>query len=422
MNMGRTGLCGNVKGSALVIAVLLALLVAFLMTVGGQLIATSNTESHTQQKVLTEADNVARAGLVDAIAWFKRQSQQPVRSGYPPTYYTYADGAFYPRVSTDTTKNATIDESIGLVKEYQLSEDSKKWARYEVRRQPDTASNAYDSHSVHDISGLRIYGKNNGEGLVWYIESAGYVYMKNDTSKAYNEAPNKVVAHVRSSTEIRRLALSLPLEAAVLTKSGGSSYSRTVTLNKNGRIMAGHYTGVGYVSGSSPKVNSGGSITGSTQYKSGIDDPTVSYVLGVSTSELKMLADYVVTDTSLLPSDMPDMALIFINGDASFTSSRPLSGGGILFVNGNLNIAADSNAVYSGLIYATGTVTISDPALISGTVIAYGGLTLSRSAATDIAEIDYDPTILSSVRQQICQYRENKSALHVFIGVPGLEN
>ena len=68
--------------------------------------------------------------------------------------------------------------------------------------------------------------------------------------------------------------------------------------------MAGHYTGVGYVSGSSPKVNSGGSITGSTQYKSGIDDPTVSYVLGVSTSELKMLADYVVTDTSLLPSDM----------------------------------------------------------------------------------------------------------------------
>ncbi len=70
----------------------------------------------------------------------------------------------------------------------------------------------------------------------------------------------------------------------------------------------------------------------------------------------------------------------------------------------------------------TGNSTIYEPALISGSYVGYNGLTLSRSGATDVAEIRYDPTVLNSIRQQICQYRENKSTLHVFIGVPALEN
>ncbi|MDD4004042.1 MAG: hypothetical protein PHW69_02430, partial [Elusimicrobiaceae bacterium] len=66
--------------------------------------------------------------------------------------------------------------------------------------------------------------------------------------------------------------------------------------------------------------------------------------------------------------------------------------------------------------------TIQDPALITGSFVGYGGLSLSRSGATDVAELRYDPSVLNSVKQQICQYRENKSTLHVFIGVPALEN
>jgi len=414
---------GNFRGSALIIAVMLSLIVIFLMTVGSRLIVTSSTETKTQQKVLAEADNIARAGLVDAIAWFKRQSMQPVRSGYPPTLYAYADAAFYPRYSTDTTKSSTIDESVGLVKEFQISDDGLKWARYEVRRQTvDPAAGAYDSHAVHDITSQRIDAKNDGEGLAWYIESIGYVYKKVSAGAAFNVSPNSVLSKVRASTEVRRLSLSLPVEAALLTSAGGSGNTYKVKIYKNGRVIGGNNIGCGYVSGNSPKIYTGGQLTGNPSSKSGISAPTVSYVLGVSATELKLLCDYTVSDTSQLPSDLPDMTLIYVDGNAVFSSTRTLRSSGILFVNGNLTISANSNSLYSGLIYATGTVTIDEPALISGSVVAYGGATISNSSASDVAEIDYDATILSSVRQQLCQYRENKSTLHVFIGVPGLEN
>ncbi|MFA6584260.1 MAG: hypothetical protein WCS77_08185, partial [Elusimicrobiaceae bacterium] len=85
-------------------------------------------------------------------------------------------------------------------------------------------------------------------------------------------------------------------------------------------------------------------------------------------------------------------------------------------------ISQGSNSVYSGFVYVLGSATILDPALISGSFVGYTGLTLSRSGATDVAELRYDATILNTIKQQICQYRENKSTLHVFIGVPGLEN
>ncbi|NLO91802.1 MAG: hypothetical protein GX410_07420 [Elusimicrobia bacterium] len=417
----------NVSGSALVIAVMLSLVVIFLLTVGGQLIQTSKSESRIQQKVLTEADNVARAGLTDAIAWFKRQTQQPVRSGYPPIYYTYPDGAFYPRNNSDAYLSDTADENIGLVREYQLSTDGLKWGRYEVIRQQDTALYPVDVHAVHDITSQRIDGKNNGEGLVWYLESIGYVYRKRDSSKAYNVAPNEIVARVRASTEIRRLALNLPAEAALLVRNGGSGSTYNVKINDNGRVMGGTKTGAWRYTGLAPKTYDTGLIRGNPATASAMGqtnpnlDPTVQYVLGISTTDLKLLSDYLVTDTSALPAEMPDMALVYIDGNASFTSARKLNGSGILFVNGNLSISAGSNSLYSGLIYVTGTATIYDPVLISGSMVGYAGSTISRAAATDVAEIDYDSSILQSVRQRLCQYRENKSSLHVFIGVPGLE-
>ena len=409
----------SVSGSALVIAVMLSLVVMFLLTVGGQLIQTSQSETKIQQKVLTEADNVARAGLTDAIAWFKRQTQQPVRSGYPPTYYSYPDGAFYPRENADPALSDTIDEDIGLVREYQLSSDGLKWARYEVARQKDPASNPVDSHAVHDITTQRIDAKYNGEGLVWYLESIGYVYRKRDPSAAYNVAPNEIVARVRASTEIRRLDL--------LVRNGGSGSSYKVNINQDGRLMGGAKTGAWRYTGLAPKTSGTGLIRGNPATASAMGqtnpnlDPTVQYVLGISTTDLKLLSDYLVTDTSMLPAEMADMALVYVDGNAVFSSSRPLNGSGILFVNGNLTIAAGSNSLFSGFIYVTGTATIYDPVLISGSIVAYTGATISRAASTDVAEIDYDASILQSVRQRLCQYRENKSSLHVFIGVPGLE-
>lgn len=409
------------NGSALVLAMMLVFVVTILVPIGVQLVVNAFKESKHQQSYIAEAENVARAGLVDAIAWFKRQPQQPVRSGFPPTFQPWADGAFNPKFSTNPLHCDTIDESIGLVKEYPLSEDGLRWARYEVRRQTNPAVAPYEPFAVHDITAERLHtGEKSGEGLVWYLASTGYVYRRRNPAVPFNVWPNEIIAKVKVSTEIRRISLRLPAECAYIVKDGGRGGAKTVKIYNNGRIIGGNNIGCGRVSGEEPYLEGGATVTGNPAYLQGLDDPTVYYVLGVSTAELRLLADYVVTSVNALPTPLPDMCLIYIDGNATFDSVKPLRSSGILFVHGNLTISANSNSLYSGLIYVTGTATIHDPCLISGSVIAYGGLTLSRPNATDVAEINYDKSILDLVRHQICQYRENKSAYSVFVGKPKL--
>ncbi|MFA6584210.1 MAG: hypothetical protein WCS77_07930, partial [Elusimicrobiaceae bacterium] len=293
----------NERGTALILALLLSVIIAALILAGGKLMETASRETQIQKNVLTEADNVARAGLVDAISWFRRQSTQPVATGLPLRSGAYADQAFYPRESTLDT----IDEDIGLVKEYRMSDTSNKWARYEVVRQQDTQSNAVDEHAVHDITDQRMSGYSAGEGLVWYIESIGYVFQKNDATKAFNVLPNRVIAKVRASTEIHRLGFSLPGEAAFMTFDGGSS-TALVKIYPNGKITGGANIGAGRKQGKKPQIYTGGVITGNPFQAPNLREPTIDSILGMSKSELKLVADYVVQDTSMLPEEIPDMA------------------------------------------------------------------------------------------------------------------
>ncbi|MDD4003817.1 MAG: hypothetical protein PHW69_01270, partial [Elusimicrobiaceae bacterium] len=334
-------------GSALVMAIMLSMVILLLCLAGGKLLETSSRETNINKNVLAEADNVARAGLVDAISWFRRQSVQPVAAGYPLRGGAYADQAFYPRYSTAASSCDTIDESIGLVKEYRMSDDSNKWARYEIVRQQDTST--ADPHAVHDVTAQRMEGYYAGQGLVWYIESTGYVFQKNDPSKAFNVTPNRVISQVRASTEIRRMSFSLPAEAAFMIFSGNnSSYVPLVNVYQNGRITGGSGIGAGRKQGKKPNVYSGGIITGTPDTVSNLSEPTLESILGMTATELKLLADYIVTDTAELPAELPNMSLIYVDGNAVFSSTRPLTGNGFLYVNGNLTVSAGSNSVFSG--------------------------------------------------------------------------
>jgi len=410
----------NTSGSALVIVIVLVFAVMILVPLGANLIYESFRDSKRQLDSLVQSENVARAGLVDAVAWFKKQSSQPVKTNYPPTIHGWVDGAFDPRYSTDPVHCDTTDESVGMVQEYQLSEAGNRWARYEVKRQTNPAVSPWDAGAVHDITAQRLFsGENNGEGLAWYIESTGYVYRKLDPNVAYNVTPNQIVSKTKVSTEIRRLSLNLPAQCAVIVNNGGGSAEadRKIKIQLNGRVVGGNNIGIGRNSGYEPYIYTGSTVTGNPRWQVVSDTPSVSYVFGVSTSELKGLSDFLVTSVPQLPiNSLPDMAIIYVDGNAVFTSTCALRSSGILFVHGDLTIADNSNCLFSGLIYVTGTATIYDPALISGCLIAYTGLNLARSSSTDVAEIDYDASILNSVRQQLCQYRENKSVYHVFTG------
>ncbi|HVP37991.1 MAG TPA: hypothetical protein VMS93_02290, partial [Candidatus Saccharimonadales bacterium] len=133
----------------------------------------------------------------------------------------------------------------------------------------------------------------------------------------------------------------------------------------------------------------------------------VHSVFGVTQSELRSLAQITVTSVGALPAAMPSMAIVYIDGNATFTTARPLTGGGILFVNGDLTLPANSNSLFSGFIYATGRVYQYAPSLVSGMVIAHGGYTISGSG--DVAQTEYSASVLSAVRDHLCQYQEAKA-------------
>ncbi len=221
------------EGSALITALILSVVIAMLAIVGAQLITTAyNTVMH-QEHQGSEVDNVARAGLQDAISWFKNQPTQPVAAvaalGGSMPNGSWADSAFNPQYSTSSALSATIDTSLGMVQEYPLNAATGLYGRYEVRRQtnPAVAGVVYDSYSVHDISGQRFFnGAVTGNGYAWYIGSRGYIYKASSNTYTCNGATStfnmkNVLARSMVSTEIRRINLNLP-HCAVITNYGGT--------------------------------------------------------------------------------------------------------------------------------------------------------------------------------------------------------
>lgn len=410
MRSGRGQSGQIVYVSILIMILLIAVPYAF------QLAQTSQAETRRQETYTAQAHNVARAGLIDAISWFRRQSVQPVRSSFDVVAYPYPDAAFKPVQSTDTVTTDTLDASIGLVKEYEVSENGNIWGRYEIWRQSTGTALSYASHDVTD---KRIENHSAGEGLAWYVESLGYVYRRNNAGVAYNVAPNQIIGRARVATEIRRLALSLPVNAAVICNQRNA-----LTVQSNGRVIGGTAdAGYGYYYGTTaPSVSGSGSQLSGNPSQVDIDGPSVSTgsisvlsIFGVNASDIRLMADYNVKSAAELPTSYPTMAIVYVNGNTTFDSSHRLKGGGILFVNGNLTIDDTSNTLFSGIIYATGNVLVEGPALISGSLLASG--TVRLTGVTDVAQVEYDANLISSVRQQICQYREYRSNYYNFTAV-----
>jgi Tfp pilus assembly protein PilX len=437
----KIGRFSSQRGSALVVAIALLLLLA-LIPIAMQMIMTSSKDTNAQIYQSADADNAARAGLQDAISWFQRQQCQPVRQSCSASY-TYPDMAFSPQFPNDTQDTTCTPGpcTTGLVNQFAIDQDHGLWVRYEVRTQP---SGAYNSHAVHDVTDQRVPPPSGvvGGGLAWYIESKGYVFWQRNPAVAFNVSPNRVVGNATAATELRRLALVLPANAGLIVNDQSK-----VTLSNNGRAVGGAAgAGIGYYTGgTAPTVNgqtasnsSGGSYYTGTPNKISVFTATNTYVsdvgiFGMTQANVKLLADYVVSSVAALPSSYPTLAIVYINGNADFGASPQLIGGGILYVNGNLTIETTNNAFFNGLIFATGKITINGPASISGAVVSGacasgtgaglcsgGDGVVSASPFVTIdgtngaAQVAYDTTILNSIRSTLANYREDKAAYYTF--------
>lgn len=370
------------RGSAAMMAVFLMATLFSLFLTAFLLLQANNAVIGRQLSFNGQAANAAQAGLVETLAWFRKQTTQPV-------------AVFDPKrnLAASPPLNETDDAAIGIVREYEISRQGSVWGRYEVKRS-----------KVVDVGAAR--GK-SGSGIVWEVESEGIVFVKLDPTKRFDESPNRVISRQTARSELQRLSMVLPGNAGI-----NSSRGDRVTLATRARVFGGTTTGIGILHAASTgspsvcaypcRVTGNPATSQASPYNASVPN-----VFGVTQQELVGLADLVVTSQAELPTNLPDMALLVINGNATFTASRPLIGTGILVVFGNLTIDTSSYSSYNGLIYVTGNYTQRAPSQVSGALVGAGTIRLEGTG--DFSELSYDPSILQQIQQRMGQYRFSRS-------------
>lgn len=365
------------RGAGAMLAVFVLATLFVMISTGLILIQISQSGLKEQLRYHGQAVNAAQAGLVDALAWFRRQSTQPVTAFAPAR-----------DMSVDPPINETDDASIGIVRDYEVSQLGSVWARYEV-----------PIVSVRDVTAAR--GK-EGAGTVWALESRGFVYVRRDVTKGYDEAPNEILSRTIATTEIQRLSIVLPANAAIHCYRGDRVRTET-----RSRVFGGDDIGIAYPpSTGNPTI--AGRVTGSparTQVSPYND--AIQNVFGVTQSELVAMADIVVSSVSELPARIPDMTLVVVDGNAVFDATNRMTGSGVLVVLGTLTVNANSYSAYNGLIYTTGAYTQNAPSQVNGSIVSRSNVRLNGTG--DFSEVSYDQTILTQIQRHMGQYRFNRN-------------
>jgi len=438
----------------MVLATILAIVGATLMVAGARMVIQSSKETKFEARYVVEAESAARAGILDALQWFKRQTGG-VHSANQ-NYFPWCDMAFNPSTVpiVGTTDVDTIDASVGLVREFPLSSlpnGRQLWMRYEVRRQKFPLTDAYgstvptpvgvfltpvgtkvpwDPDAVHDITGSRskflpaptfsptplpgtsptptpLVQPYNGQGSAWQITSVGYTFIKAQPSMtatmipAFNVPPNQVLSKARASTEFRSMTLNLPsmYPAAVYATNLSS-----VTVNSDGRIDGGGGAGVGVagcVAGTvkmngSPSTVVGGSVSGVPPAYL-----TVNSVFGVSQAALNSVADFSGNQVTAL-FDMTQPVPRVLSQDKLFYLDMGGPGNPVTFDDNNRFskgsgvLFIDGDLVVLNNSYYTSGTGASSEYIFYGLVYVTGKVTLSNYASISGALIALGGVTLSN--------------------------
>jgi len=393
------GLRNGERGLALVMALLFTLIVSGITITGTMMLKTHIQKNRTAWASKSQALQVARSGLAEAVSWMRRQTSQPVLALEPQL-----DAAATPPVLD------TLDETIGLVREFKIT--GKVYARYEVWKRwdadPDAERRAWrQQFQCEDVSAQRAGAS---AGTVWRVRSIGYIYNRVDAAVPFNQEPNSVIASQVAVNECRRLVLRLPGSAAVNTGNGTGCL-----INTYGRVIGGTAAGIYYPAGSGTPTTGALSlnrVTGTPRLATAVDyDDGYEAVFGMNYEQIKSIATMVVTSTAGIPSPMPTGGLVIIEtGSAvTFDATKPLTGNAVVIVRGNCTLSVNSNSNFSGLLYVNGNFTMRQPPLIRGSLICTGNMTVQGS--TDYATIQYDGNVISQLMSSISNYTPSNTPL-----------
>lgn len=423
------------QGMAMVMVLLMSSLLLVVISAGLLMARDANKDTTDTFKTEGQASNVAQAGLQDAIAWFKRHQPVQQNTATDPCM----DAAFKPVYNVDPALSDTDDSNCtltgnvlspsctGIRKDIQLTDHL--FGRYQVQRQPCTAPVPvpYDPRAVHDITILK--GKSTtfpaptysassgaaqlGEGAVWQIESKGYLYFRNDFTKSNgvfvkgpDDPPNRLLSKASASIEISRLTVNTDAASITLSSNNADTFGGNCTLI-GGSAGSPASAFVSYF-GTNPSQN--GAVlspsTGISFKASRAAAATVTSIFSVTAAELRGMSDNIYTGLAQVPKQLPKFSITYLDGPGPyvFTNVKPLLGGGLLFVNGDLTLSDYSNSLFSGVIFVNGRLTMGRDNSLAGTVVAQS---VTCNPGGGKAVIEYNANLVTTVRQKLALYREN---------------
>jgi hypothetical protein len=388
------------------------MLVIIIMAIVFMLLMIASTQTLTTTRVLSlrlthqgQALNAAHAGLVEGLDYFRRQT--------PPVT------VFDPKRNTNPNVGPVVDETDlvttppSIQRDFLISSLGRVWGHYELVQ--GTSSTQV---GVADVTRNR-RGSLAGSGSIWRLQSRGSVYIRNDGNVAYNQSPNMIISQKVVETEIQRVGLNIPADAALLINNGNNCSVGTSGASR-ARVV-GTASGIGVAARSGSAVLEAGAVLSGNPPRStnaGMDY-SVNTIFNVSSlTELAAIADHSVTSVANLPCNPSDsvpckvelpMRLTVIDlggsGTATFNSTRSLVGSGILVVNGNLVIDGAAST-FNGIIYVTGNYTQVGPSTVNGSVVlASSGSTAILRGTSEYAELYFDKFMRTQVATQLGQFR-----------------
>lgn len=328
----------------------------------------------TRYRRVDLANTIAESGLTDATAYLRRQTVQPVTTFAPQL-----------DLASDPPVNDTSDPGVGLVRDFEVN--GNLWGRYEVRNDETI------DVSVH-------YGE--PPGTVWDVGARGYLYEIQDPSRAYDQAPNRVISTQAVRTEVRGMNLNLPTDTAIVVEDPSQ-----VDMRGNGTIDGSGGPAVAYKDPGIPlplpifDISISGSPIGVSIL--GLD-LSVDSIFGMREDKLRNLADLVLhSPRQLIGRRLNDQA-VYVPSDLDLTpGGLSLRGRMLLIVDGNLT-AVDGNASnFAGVVYVKGDAVIEGPFTFVGTMIVHGLFKIGGSADTVV--IKSDPATVTALQTSLSQYR-----------------
>jgi len=331
-----------------------------------------------------QAVSMAKAGLFNSMAWFRRQTAQPVY-------------VFNPQrdLEADPPLNETDDPSIGIVREFVIDEPGRVFGRYEV-----------STAVVANVTAERNLTTNDS---VWYLEATGYAYRRANPNLPFNIFPNRILSYTRIGTEIRRHTIVLPGLGAITTAAPNQC-----VIGSGVRVSGNDRCGIVYGPGGTPKLKAGSIVTGTPTPTAKVTpfNGAPEQIFGMTEAKLRSIADYVVTSADDVPNPVPDCKIVFIDGNATFNSSRILNGTGILYCTGNLTIASNSESIWNGIIYCKGNYHQLSPSTINGTIVALGQVNLEKTAGANTV-VNFNQDMINELQKHLNPYGFSKGMFQV---------